>query len=1791
MSTFPEDEPGVPSTSVAPFKPINLLPGGAPFQPHTFADQWLLERGLAGDTLVQVTYQEVETVDSAAKRKRTSVPLRDAVTQGFLVAYQSQETGGIPARSPRDGWVYPHRSLMSLDFSSLRVEGRALSQSLLNELQTGIPRNYRSTPQPATPTSAVQYDLLSPKGKEQARLLELLDTNQVKLARLFAALPTFDSVLNRLLVDTLETKIPERKLRASLLGKIDPDYCYVSRFTSDSNGVRSLTVSESFSDVMWGCLQTDTPASYTGGGVGFCTRPDSVAEADSLFAGPVDAQVLRAMESVLYIANPTTNERVKRQFRDELKRFRDNPCHAGILETATPCTTAEALAHLLSLRFLHLFDLYKVDRSSAIPLTASERIQQKDEDRLLDLITTHPSMADRNRLARAPIPHVYTVMLDMGTAAPQKWPAAMVIKFTDSLTLFLYSLEGGIQRFRSVQDLLSNVRPTHGGQERTIVDITAELSGHVFEVAADDLLQVQSAALETVMNAPGNETLALNAFAASAERALVLPMLSLAAPLAVRQQTLVENNRPGFYKAATRPEQAHYRRLEAQVFQAVSQLGGGIQTLLQFTRQKIKQYLQQTVHPGIEPDPDKTMVTLFYGQRANRKQSRISSLTQLMLDNLRPHQYPNAMREVLTVYVVDQHGQRVRHPASGFFVTLTGIQLARMAGDLDVGGRYETLLRKEMNKPEFKAAWQAAYLANLKFKGYESSLRGDEVFKASVLDNAFTPPMSRKRVACWLDAVLRSPTTAGRARVGGRKVCVHGLVLGGSVGAGAQQDMMGNAVSVDGVLVFSDQEGPEIEGTVGVYFPDSPDGDDFHEFADLSDGIAGLLPEEKWQAYFRSRISTLDPEQIKRLLGQQGGRPLIRGSLFAGDLLEMLHQAYVNFQSAYADHRSNSNRDVSHQTAAKLVMMTVDIVFNLAGFAVPGFQMLRHAVKTGLLVVKTGAVPMNLPTLAFVEEVANYAGKKALSGGVTLPVRGRSSFLAVKARQGSREELIGLPLEEALYDRFAVTDTSLIRGVTPDRQGFYRPAITDNATASVTRPVFVRQPDGTVYRVHDHTRLKATEATIVEATTGLPIRAHGVMRDTVQRMSDDEWRAVGHGFGGAKRSRDTSPQPGPSQPGQPATSSRSVSDLVRTPNEWDVEIMDLVPSLVTRLASWPQNRSLLIIEQRPVRQDWSVRFTPGQEESAFPAADHPLRSGSDIVLRRIGENHYLLVLGEQNEIAFDINGDCFFNAVARGLNEGQPQARFSMQGLRNEVADYIDQHPQVQDYLVTQPSGVQQLVFDNAQALESVLGRSAVRDLTRMIYGAPNPHGLFQPLENYLSLHARGIVRRVLDQVTAADLPPEMLQMIGRFVSPRAPGRMMLSRIPYYAQKDQALQSFFEDVLLQPIRSQEIAELLNNQFLLLSQDTLHIMLEYGVRARDLTDHHPRNELAYVRYDEAVHGHLNDDQLDELLDGAYLVDRDDLKSVGERFKRETGTVIDDDVDLMEQFMHYDRAEDFTDLLTVALQRYPVLLRRATVLLRSPVIASNLGSLFPVNVLAQWIRNPALSDSRLQLIAEYAGSRYQELVSSGRIDIDWMQPFDDQNLHDLIYHQRALISFWDFLQGVRYLDQRNMATVTGLFSAAGQSPSNSRVAILLGTSNLWRSIQNMPGISPRSARRIWEDLVGPQFSDENIRRTLAQRDSLSSESAFTSALIDSLTLDEAQAHQVILGAYGVTPRQVMHFLQGFDFPGTVAGHSRLTLALDLSAHGSIPAWAWQYARPGVTPESLRSFLATRKTSNPE
>jgi hypothetical protein len=1753
------------ATTTIALAPITPLPNGQPFATHAFADQWLSELSLRGDDPVTVTYQEVETVNSPAQTKRASVPLRNAVTQGFLSAHQSKDVYNRAALSPRAGWTYPHISHMALDFSSLRVNGMAPSPALEQQLRRGIAPGYRSTARPvATPiTTDAQGQPLTIQQQQQIMQLQRLNENEEELTRLFATLPTLRSVLEHQLISAIRRAIPASKFRDSLFQVIDPAHWYVNQFSTDASGTQTLTSSKSFTEVMQEALLNDGPPTFTLGSVGFFSRPDTLEQADSVFASPVDAAVLQAMKGAFYVAHPTTSDTIKEAFRQALARFHSGISQAGPLATTPSAATQTVFARLLYQRFLRFVDLFKADRPPVSQLSLEARRAQYGEDRLVDIITTDPTQAARNQLMTLPIPKVYAVMLDMGNAAAQKWPAAMVIKQIDQPILHLYSMEGGLQRFASFQVMYNDVRPTYEGEERRLLNITSEITANAFEVAATDLLNLQGATLEKVLDAPENATISLSDFGQNAEEALNLPQLSLTGPLVVRQQTLIEYGRPNAYKAATLSQQQEYRRLEAKVFEATYELGRDIPTLTQFARQQIKQYLQRTVHPSLEADPDATTVRLFFGSTDNPRQSATTTLTQLVLDNKRPSRYPTPL-EVTPTYLLDKNGQRIRNPANGLFILLTLVELATLVKTIDAGAAYETLLRERMNQAAYKSAWQAAYLATMQFKAYEAALRGDEVFKTRVTATTNQRSASLKVLALWLDALVQEaspPYTP--SHVNGKRVQAYGLVLGGSVGSGGGYSNAG-AVSIDGALVFTDQPGPEIKGLVGVYFPDSPEGNDFHEFSDLADGIGGLLRQEPWREYFRSRMSITDPGLIERVLGLRT-RPLIRGVAYSGKLLDALHRHHVEFQSAHANERSTTNQELADQSQLLVITAVVEGIMDVITMVLaPGYRTVTSALRLGAWMLRTGGV--RLHQLRFI--AAYYKGR--VPARMAVSMRGQASFMTATARQqGLGSVSTGLPLETSVYNRYAVTNVSLIQGLTPNAAGFYRTAA----------GVFIRQPDGVVLRVHDHTRSNATEANLVDPTTGLGIRSSTVTRSTVARMPNGEWRAVGFGRGGGrKRPANTSPQPSTSGTTAPAVACASICDSIRTPGVWNAEIMDLVPQFITRLPSWPQNRSLVIITQFPDSEPWSVRFTPGEPELRSHVVEYSDTADTDIVLIRTSQNHYDLRLRDRTVVAINPDGDCFFNATATGLNEGG-EGRFTMQGLRNDVARYVDEHPELNDFMVQHSTPTQQALYENGPTLVRILDEPAVLDLTRIVSGYANPHQLFQPVLSYLNRYVDWVGRRTLEQAQLAALPPEVLHNVGRFLSPRSPASLMPENIPYKAKDKLAVRQFFEQILLEPVEQELVDQLLNDRYLLLSRDVSHIMLEYGVTARQLLDHHPTVDDAFVLYDEAVHGNLDVEALEEKLDGAYLVDRDNLDDTAGRLKAESNKDIDDDVELFEQFKYYENAEDTIHLLREALRRFPVLHRRLDILLASPIIDAHLGGLLDVSLITRWLRNPAISDQRLQIITDYTRTRYNEVITMESIDIEWMRFFTDQNLRAIITHQRPLVEYMKLLKGV-YGDAEDIdvPSVVRYFSAPGHAPSDTRVDILLNTPNLGQNILNLP---QHHIRRIWEDLVGPYFSDNTIRHTFAQPGAFDSVGSLALAIQAGLSSEDARANQIIRDLYTVTQSQAQRYLYNFNFPTNRPGHSRLDFARHMESHFQIPEWTWTYARPGVTAESLKSF----------
>ncbi|QXI53483.1 dermonecrotic toxin domain-containing protein [Pseudomonas alvandae] len=1785
MPTLPKDGSTVsPQPQLPPLSPLNGLPDGNPFKPHDFADPWLLALGLQGDAQVRVFYQEIKAAGRAVEDSAAWVPLRAAVTQGFLEAYQSKPIPSPTTFARCESWViYPYRNRMSLDFSLLRVDGLRLSHSVLTKLQTGVPPQYSGQNQVVDTEVGSRESPGSLREEVQRKQLKRLYAHRADLARLFAGLPTFDSVLSHVVVGLMLETIDPGKFRGPVLQDVDPGHWYVNRFSTDSRGHRSLVSSSTFSEVLWESLLNHEPPDFAVENVGFFTRPDTVQEIDSVFVDPIDESIVQAMASAFDIANPTTHDRVARQFLDDFVGFRFKEIQ-GALDRPDVFTTEEELALRLSQRFSYLFDLYKADRDPSVRLSDAARILQHAEDRLLEIIITHPSKAGRERLMnKQGVPRVYKVMLDIKDQAAQKWPAAMVIKRTDTEAMFLYSLEGGIQKFDDFQELVDTVNPFHEGQERKIAHIDFELIAPVFEDAAKELLQLQYTALESVLKAPEKARFDLKVFAAATEAALQLPMLELDGPLLARINTLFRNSRPEAYTVASVAQKRTYRHLEREASKADEKAAGKrVQSLMEFAREKINAYLRTLLHVDIDPDPDRTFITLFQGAACNVKDSRVASLTQLMLDNIRPSVYPNAMREIFPVQLADEEGRPLFHPVTGRLIVLSGPELAQMATSLDIGENYDAYLKGKLRAPDYQEAWWSAYKANMSFKGYEATLNGDQVFTSMVIVQGSKSAKLEKVIPLWLNAVLSSSTAQERKQVQGRKVHVHGLLLGGTTAMGNHPGRMSNSTSIDGVLIFSDQEGADIHGPVGVYFPDSPGEHDFYEFPDLGDGIAQLLKLETWQDYFSSRIATNNPDELRRTLGLQGGRPLIRGSLIDGNLPEALYAAHIRFLNAYANHRSNSNREIRYQTIVTLSMAALEAVIDIAST----FAFFLGFLRLFLLVSKTGRIPLHWGIVRYLTAVG--VARRPVGGMVGLS-RNRSFLQDVLSRLRSPEKTGGLLLERAIYSRFSANDGSVIRGVVPDAGGFYRPTVQDVSTGIVTaRPVYVRQPDGTVLRVHDNTKLNATEATLVDPETGLSIRSSGVVRSTIARMPDGEWRAVGFGLGGGgvKRSRSPSPQPGPSQAGSSSLSflnpdalPRSLEDmvaLVERSGEWNNVMMDMVPELMPNLPSWPRNRGLVIIDERPGGQAATMRFASGTAPIYQVASPPDL--ASDVVVRRRGGNHYELLQANRAEpIQVPRDGDCFFNVVAQGLNALEGGNDFSVRGLRVASARYLRQNRQLLSFLeAPQPlvqleSALEGMLGDGRPVIQNtapmpvesllrgILGWESLDFLRGVMSEVPWPEELFHPLRLYLGQSGLSLPPTATQYV--------LLKDIAAMIPSRPRSGLAPLHIPYTPGQIKSIQYFLYNILKVKGSSETLRTILKDPFFELNSDLMHMLFEYGVDIDDLRKFYPRNPEGYIFYDETVHGDISVSDFKTSNGGAEPVYLYNLQAVANRWREDTGVIVSDIPRLMRVYRYEEQVRRTVGLLRATFRKR-LLLEFVETLLTSSVISSHLGGRLPVPVFARWVSHPSLNKRKLRAIAKYSMTRVTELFASGTIDIKWIHQFDQTNAAKVVNNLDMLVSFYQFL--VPSSTETGMPAAVSLFSAAGAPPVNSRVKLLLDVPDLFDRLRN--NFTPEQAQSVWRELISPNYSGGNINNTLAQEGSLNSEAEFTSALINSLMLDARRADGMatsILADHSISER-LRNSLYQFDLSNNRAEYNWLSFVTYVRRHGQIPSWAWLYKK---------------------
>ena len=642
----------------------------------------------------------------------------------------------------------------------------------------------------------------------------------------------------------------------------------------------------------------------------------------------------------------------------------------------------------------------------------------------------------------------------------------------------------------------------------------------------------------------------------------------------------------------------------------------------------------------------------------------------------------------------------------------------------------------------------------------------------------------------------------------------------------------------------------------------------------------------------------------------------------------------------------------------------------------------------------------------------------------------------------------------------------MIRATAPDDQGFYRMTLTNPTTGSVTRPVYIRQPEGTVFRVHDDTRHTAIEAVLVDPLTGLNIRSSGVMRSTVARTPNGEWRAVGFGYGGGKRPM--RPAITPPEPHATVPDTR-ISNLIRRSGTWDNEIMDLVPAFMTRLPSWPQHRSLVIIDDRPLGRSWARRFIPGQADFSEPGMA-PRPGDATIVLRRTSNNHYDLMLSDRT-VQIPADGDCFFNAVAMGLNRGS-QGRFTMQGLRNAAAEYFDLHPELNQFVVQAPTTEMQLLYDHTFQLQVILQTGTLRDVALISQGVRSHDGLFLPLRNYL--------RQVANAPAESPARSALMPISGLLATSAQIDAMVLNREP--------VRRFLQALLLNPEQVQDITRLLDTPHLILSQAVAHIMLEYGITARQLLNHHPRSFSGYLLWNDALPAHQQ--ELDAMVRQAIIIRSDEMMQAYHLFQRLAGYPLPPNQSVFNIAVEFGNGREIANLLRSSLGRFPALQPRAHMLLTSPLISSYLGGLMNLATVAAWIRNPALSIERLRIIAEYATLRFDEMINNRTIDIDWMRFFDDRTVQNIIRDRGPLTALFEHMRGTpTTMAAQTSPHFTELFSPPGLTPSNSRVAILFEIEgfapSLWHALWR---IEPGFADELWNELLSTQWSDDQIRQLL-------------------------------------------------------------------------------------------------------
>ncbi|MEF9674283.1 hypothetical protein QNM99_28070 [Pseudomonas sp. PCH446] len=222
----------------------------------------------------------------------------------------------------------------------------------------------------------------------------------------------------------------------------------------------------------------------------------------------------------------------------------------------------------------------------------------------------------------------------------------------------------------------------------------------------------------------------------------------------------------------------------------------------------------------------------------------------------------------------------------------------------------------------------------------------------------------------------------------------------------------------------------------------------------------------------------------------------------------------------------------------------------------------------------------------------------------------------------------------------------------------------------------------------------------------------------------------------------------------------------------------------------------------------------------------------------------------------------------------------------------------------------------------------------------------------------------------------------------------------------------------------------------------------------------------------------------------------------------------------------------DLLRAVIERFPALLERLDIIFSSATLTPPMGEGLNVNQIANLLRDPHISTTRLRLIARCADAG---IVRINLLDnADTIRSLSDEVVYQLLEHRQQLQALAVHMgpQDIRSMlipfEVQTYSWNSHQFQSAALA--NARLKLLLDTPRLFNLLRQRSG---RVAANMWRRLTSASFDQARVRRALADpRQALGSLLRLDMALSEELASTSAQA------ASATPTRPQPAYLRGYE-----------------------------------------------------